>query len=167
MSEGNQLPAPHASISVSVEWFGSGATIEYEGPDLQALLAAGCIDQATYNEYNANPRRRLCLWPSHECWRSKLYYGRRSGARIKIKHTIWDDAKARSMPGVADYSRESAAFQDDSTRALVHLAMAQRETEGLIKKQRAVGRFQRLVEYATCENLIVPNWTALVRARLA
>jgi len=161
------LPAPHGSISVSIERFAWGACVEYVGPSLEALREAGCIDEATYNEYAANPRRRLCAWPQHECWRRNVYSGKRAPTAIRIRHKLWDEAKARALPGVREALEGAPATPRALRVDLAQLARVGLETEVLRKKQRAVGRFQRLVEYVTCENLIVPNWSELVGARFA
>lgn len=151
-----------------------GVYVQYIGPSPEALQEAGCITPAMQEAIqtpagHGSKRRRD--EDGDEFCRSKRPTKAQPHRVMVIRYIRSSEQKALRLAGVREMlapagdlttSQQAAVW---SGRAVL---AAEGETEGgLTMKQRTVGRFQRAVEYATCENLIVPNWMALVAERLA
>jgi hypothetical protein len=153
-----------------------GIFVKYTGPDLESLLAAKCITPAMYRAFGKpcpGVRRRdvdgdairkvqkrgkveVELYISHSEHKALRLAG--------VRQSLVDESK----PVMTEPEALAALATGKRKQALAALASAACiEDGGLRKKQRTVGRFQRLVEYATVGNLVIPNWSALVRERLA
>lgn len=156
MSELKQLPAPHAAISVEVKRCGGFAVVEYVGPSLEALHAAGCIDRVAFDLFSET-RQRIASSELGECKRQRWYS---SPPGWKIIWRVWPSQLDR-MPGCS--SADVAAMS--RTEALALLS-AMRESiglsgTGLRLRERAIGQHQRIVQWAECEGVIWPDWDAL------
>jgi hypothetical protein len=137
-----------------------GIFVRYIGPSLDALLAAKCITPSMYRAF-----RKPCPGVPRRDADGDAIRQVRKGKRIDVSLYIRrSEYKALRLAGVRETLAPKPATKGLPAPVLL-AAAAHGDIEGLRTKQRAVGRFQRLVEYATCENLIMPNWPALVRTR--
>lgn len=151
-----------------------GIHIEYTGPTLEALRSAECITPRMYRALgkpSPGTRRRDA---NGDC-----YKRRRKPPRIIITRQIRSgEERAMGLPGVSEAlgarpAADRAARMEQLLGQYPELSLRTAFIVGATDardwqtRSRTVGRFQRLVEYATVGNLVVPNWVELARARLA
>lgn len=153
-----QLRAPHDAISVEIQNCGDHFFVKYAGSTLEALCDAGCIDGDTLDLFSRT-RQRVNYTELGTCRRSRWYgHGRSPGW-----HILWNvwPADLERLPGCSSADMPESADLS-RTEALAMLSVVREEIGlggmGLKRKERAIGRHQRTVQWAVFENVIWPNW---------
>jgi hypothetical protein len=161
------LPAPHDSIYVECERHGWGIFIEYRAPSLAALVAAGCITQAMREQLNVPDRGRGRVDADGDGFHRRKRPLKSQPERCEVTRFIHTDrehdgeAKAMALPGVAAF----LAQLEVGTRSRMEVA-AERVSEALdatftLPRMRAIGRFQRRVQWIAAGDVIFPDWPSV------
>lgn len=161
MSASKQLPAPHDAVCVTVTWGPlDHLRVYYEAPSVEALHAAGCVDDAMLAFYLANPRKRMLTYRADGEFGCELFRnnGRLHSARLERRFYSTSEFHFwKTLPGV---------FEEDARNFLKNRTVAVAEWVDKVTTNRAVGRFQRMVNWASVDGfLIVPNWP-MIRAQV-
>lgn len=147
LNRAGTLPQPHENVELSVVRFCSGFWVEYTASSRADLIAAGLLDAYMLEKIATQKRGarkdaagfRFMLWER--------------GGKCRLRRTPKTDAEALDLLGVRElYPSGIPPYSRDNE------ARAEPSTQGLTMKQRPIGRFRRLVEWASCENVIWPNW---------
>jgi len=141
-------PLPdHPAIQASFDWRADSGlvTVEYIGPSLEEMHAAGCITKEILDQFT-RCKFRVCAGPDGSSCQRKRWYGE-AGRRFPHWKIRWLASReyALTLPGVTEPSVEPS----------------------MVQRSRCVGRLQRLIDWTVIERkLIVVNW-GMIRAQTA
>lgn len=166
MSRLGALPlAGNEQILVLVQQHTRGVLVEYTGPSVAALLEAGCISPMMADQLKVNSTGRSRKDEHGDGFSRKKRRLKGCPERLKICRYI-KAGDARELPGVAAWL--DAVKEDSGNPHDTHTAMAMGLTgsSSFKTRDRVVGRYRRHVQWTTVEQLIVVNWSGLIRERM-
>jgi len=133
-------PLPdHPDVTVAFDWQGENVRIDYVGPSLQQLYAAGCITDEVVAAFGAG-MRVLGMRDGSSC-RRRRWYGT-EGRKLAYWKIEWRAFRERALtlPGVTEPSVEPS----------------------MVERCRNVGRLQRPARWSVIEGkLIVVDWATI------
>lgn len=171
------LPAPHDAIDVKANRYDWGFCIEYRGPSLAALLAAGCITQFMVDQLS-DPRGRNDPRGRVDAEGARFRLSKRPTKsepdRCVLCRWIHFDkggsaAKALTLPGMAAYLDVQSAPESTQPRIKTGargIAKVLGATDAQ-ERTRAVGRFRRVVSWVTVGGIVCPDWPTIRACALA
>lgn len=161
-----RLAAPHECIEVKTYRWRFIFEVRYTAPSQAALIAAGVLDGFMLNKIATQKRGKR-----KDANGVKFRFWERKGVACVIRE-LSDMALALELPGVRDLypdgipdwqepERESDRHENPYLdRKLREIAPACGDF-GVTTRNRAVGRFQRMVEYVSVGPVVVPNWLTI------
>jgi hypothetical protein len=140
------LPEPHQAVSVHFKWpSAQRCIVEYFGPSLEALHAAGIITDDTFATFKGSRARVVHTGSGDTCRRSRWYgaYGKTSPHWRITWHA--DRELALTLPGVSQTEEQAE--------------------DPMVERSRCIGRHQRPVRWAVFKRfdfkLIYVDWAGI------
>ena len=157
-----RLAAPHDSVELSTYRWRGHLEITYTAPTRDALIAANVLDDYMLQKIAIQKRgaRKDAKGVKFQCWHLRGVW--------RLRREAKDMAVAMELPGIRELYPDGVpdweqprAYEDTYLERVLRDIAPACGSHVMKTRNKAVGRFQRIVEYVTVGPVVVPNWLVI------